>query len=332
MSGRVSRTKPNCARCRNHGIQVPIKDHKLFCKWKKCICDKCSRTAERQQIMAKQTRIRRAEEVVSNLAKKGLPVPERVLTPPPESPLNVDDSLDSNYSACASPATGSAPPSPPRQQPRLTPPPRPFHDATDLWKSIVKLIETCHLPLNISPLLYIIFTEITPNPDEVIKRIKAATEMLHSIPRLLEMCMMPDSTIPLLIIILTEVTPNADAVFLRMKMALEALKKENPTTGFSPEGCRQSLTLDVARSSLLAAGSQPVYPPHVSTILHDHNRTIFPVCPCFPGNLASPHFPVQEPSARSPGIPPEHFIGPPSPNSEDSNQSGQSTSSLPPEK
>ncbi|XP_054282811.1 uncharacterized protein LOC129000000 isoform X3 [Macrosteles quadrilineatus] len=220
MSGRVSRTKPNCARCRNHGIQVPIKDHKLFCKWKKCICDKCSRTAERQQIMAKQTRIRRAEEVVSNLAKKGLPVPERVLTPPPESPLNVDDSLDSNYSACASPATGSAPPSPPRQQPRLTPPPRPFHDATDLWKSIVKLIETCHLPLNISPLLYIIFTEITPNPDEVIKRIKAATEMLHSIPRLLEMCMMPDSTIPLLIIILTEVTPNADAVFLRMKMGI----------------------------------------------------------------------------------------------------------------
>jgi hypothetical protein len=35
------RTKPTCARCRNHGISIPVKRHKGDCVFRECVCFKC---------------------------------------------------------------------------------------------------------------------------------------------------------------------------------------------------------------------------------------------------------------------------------------------------
>lgn len=51
-----TRRNQMCARCKNHGVDNPLKGHKSQCIYADCQCDTCQITSERRKIMAKQIR------------------------------------------------------------------------------------------------------------------------------------------------------------------------------------------------------------------------------------------------------------------------------------
>lgn len=112
------RTAPNCARCKNHGLKVPLKGHKRYCRYWKCACDKCVQTSTRQKVMARETAHRRARKLHeakimeyrkarerANIMGEKSPEPPMELFNPILSPDSNSPSIDDEDERSASPAS-----------------------------------------------------------------------------------------------------------------------------------------------------------------------------------------------------------------------------------
>lgn len=166
-----SRTAPNCARCRNHDISLPLRGHKRYCQYKECSCDKCSLTAERQKVMAAQTAIRRAQELDRQRLRYGLPVPGRSTPNRSTSPPEVEQS---GYSGQECSTARSSIGLDPINKTDLK-----VSDSKDLWASTLLLLSWCGLPFSCSPLLHVLLNDVSSDPKEIYKKIKESENELR---------------------------------------------------------------------------------------------------------------------------------------------------------
>ncbi|XP_075243787.1 uncharacterized protein LOC142338039 [Convolutriloba macropyga] len=59
---KVKKREQHCGRCRNHGRCEKLKNHKLWCPYKLCVCEKCLLLLERRSVMARQVALRRRQD------------------------------------------------------------------------------------------------------------------------------------------------------------------------------------------------------------------------------------------------------------------------------
>ena len=56
------KSPPKCRKCKNHGISVNVKGHKLKCNYKHCPCDLCMNTEEVRRITRERIKQYRASK------------------------------------------------------------------------------------------------------------------------------------------------------------------------------------------------------------------------------------------------------------------------------
>jgi hypothetical protein len=94
MAPRIRREQI-CSRCRNHGKLSVLKNHKKFCPFLVCDCNRCNETRDRQQFIAREIRFHRKKQKDDDITK-GV---ERAVKKIPSLKL-IDDDIATTSAAC----------------------------------------------------------------------------------------------------------------------------------------------------------------------------------------------------------------------------------------